>query len=252
LFVYLVTARHTIEKIRGLRDVSSVYVRINVSRSNESVWSEIPIDAFLGHPRDDEGIGATWLVKTSQLRYDVAVAFFPLDQLPDVAIHVWPLSGHVTSELLSGPTRVSTGDEVYVTGLYRNHVGENRNIPIVRSGIISAMPESPVMTSLGPSNVFLIESHSTGGLSGSPVFWTTGKFRLNYNDKTVEEQITVRILLLGVIHGHFEIEDSRPERTPWGVERSNEGMAMATPVSEILEVIRSEKMESNRNMYLKR
>lgn len=63
------------------------------------------------------------------------------------------------------------GDEVFFSGLFYPHSGTRRNIPIVRIGNVAALLEEPVLNRNGvPMDLYLMESRSIGGLSGSPVF----------------------------------------------------------------------------------
>lgn len=66
-----------------------------------------------------------------------------------------------------------------MTGLYRNHYGAQRNIPVVRSEIIAARREEPIETALGPMDAYLVEVRSIGGLSGSPAYAVSGLHRLS-------------------------------------------------------------------------
>ena len=65
---------------------------------------------------------------------------------------------------------IEVGEEVFVTGLFSHHHGQSKNIPIVRVGNISAMPEEKIQTKEHLMDAYLIEARSIGGLSGSPVF----------------------------------------------------------------------------------
>jgi hypothetical protein len=70
---------------------------------------------------------------------------------------------------------VGVGDEIFVTGLFANYVGKNRNVPILRFGNLAAYPTERVQTRIKDQNVemdaYLIDARSAGGLSGSPVFY---------------------------------------------------------------------------------
>lgn len=57
---------------------------------------------------------------------------------------------HVVTPELSREVSLRPGDETAAIGLYRDHPGRDRILPIVRSGVISAMPEEPLETRLGP------------------------------------------------------------------------------------------------------
>lgn len=66
---------------------------------------------------------------------------------------------------------IGIGDEVLMVGLFTKRYGYRKNIPIVRGGIISAMPEEPIEDQETGNlyDAYLIEIRSIGGLSGSPV-----------------------------------------------------------------------------------
>ena len=65
---------------------------------------------------------------------------------------------------------IGLGDDIFVTGLFTARTGNNRNIPIVRTGIISSMPDEPIRDGEFECNAYLAELRSIGGISGSPVF----------------------------------------------------------------------------------
>src|SRR5207237_5806813 len=104
---------------------------------------------------DDEGV-------------DVAiVAFDPPDDAEFKAI---PIS-MIADDAIIQEKRIGVADDMIVTALFTKRSGHARNIPVLRAGIISAMPGEP-LTGLGGEEyqAYLLEMHSTGGLSGSPVF----------------------------------------------------------------------------------
>src|SRR4029077_15217810 len=87
----------------------------------------------------------------------------------------WPISLAITDDQIDAPgqgdRKVELGDEVFFTGLFHPHCGEGKNIPIVRIGNVAALREEPVLNPDGrPADLYLAESRSIGGLSGSPVF----------------------------------------------------------------------------------
>ena len=67
---------------------------------------------------------------------------------------------------------VGIGDELITVGLFTQRHGAQKKIPIVRSGIIAAMPDEPFedQNTGKPYHAYLVEARSIGGLSGSPVF----------------------------------------------------------------------------------
>jgi len=98
---------------------------------------------------------------------------------------------------------ITPGDEVAITGLYRNHIGTDRIVPVMRSGIIASMPDDPVATRIGPMHGHLIEVRSVGGISGSPVYWMSDIYRYN-STGVIEMQTVTKVLLLGLVHGHWD------------------------------------------------
>ena len=139
-----------------------------------------------------------------------------------------------TSEIISKES-IGPGDEVFITGLFVNHFGEERNIPILRIGNIAAMPEEKVKTdTMGPMDAF-IEARSIGGLSGSPVFVHLTGVRNNV--------FTVGpppIYLLGLMHGHWDAEVTKNDsiqKDQFERERVNMGIAIVVPVQKIIETV---------------
>jgi hypothetical protein len=193
----------------------------------------IAADKFLGHPDDDEP-GVDWLTpRDDRPRIDLAAAWFPED--PEV--FMWPGWLTVTPQVIDDEN-VSAGANVVITGLYRNHVGEHRNIPIVRSGILSAMPEEPVSTKIGPSYVYLTEARSVRGLSGSPAYLLSEEWVWHSKEGgALTKRNGFQIWLLGVTHGHFDVPDSDLIDVGWGRERMNDGIAMVTPAHLLVDVM---------------
>jgi Trypsin-like peptidase domain len=122
------------------------------------------------------------------------------------------------------------GDEVFMVGRFVGHEGRKRNLPSVRFGNISMVPEEPVRHGSEEHEAFLIELRSVGGYSGSPVFiwWPiTGAGQ----SKTA--------FLLGIDCGH--IQTTEPIHTKGGSKlgfvRFNSAMAVVSPVWRIRELL---------------
>ena len=76
--------------------------------------------------------------------------------------HVW---GH----------RIGIGDQVFMLGLFADHDGSSRNLPVARFGSIAAMPNPLIPVATGPDDLykrpaFLNDMRSRQGFSGSPVW----------------------------------------------------------------------------------
>jgi len=121
--------------------------------------------------------------------------------------------------------RVSASHEIFITGLFRSHYGNQRNVPIVRVGNIAMMRDEPVRTEYcGPTDAYLVEARSIHGLSGSPVFINIGS----------------NLFLLGLMHGHFDVENLTEDvvvedaNGPSGIHT---GIGVVIPVEKIIETL---------------
>ncbi len=157
--VFAVTAAHVLRGLErnGLREVilrlNTVSGAIHTVRTQLENWNTHPDDPTLDIAICEMGIPA-WL-----------------DHL------VIPRSMFVNDGVFQ-EHEVALGDEVFVSGLFRHHFGEQRNIPIVRVGNLAALEEEGIVTrDFGRMAAYLIEARSIGGLSGSPVFLNLGHVR---------------------------------------------------------------------------
>jgi len=222
-FAYLVTARHCIDEITKL-GLKEVYIRANF-RSGKADWIKTRASDWKFHPQES---------------IDVAIL---QRELPAEIDHLgfeqsWFYGGGNPPKFLR-ETPIGIGDEVFVVGLFTQRVGNNKNIPIIRMGNVSAMAdnEEPVQTTKGPMVACLIESHSIGGLSGSPVF--------------VECQISgapnhsQAYYLLGLMHGHFGCDDLSADSAKKD-GKLNSGITAVVPCERITETVDHHFAESER------
>jgi len=218
---YLVTAKHVVEKIKSTYGVDTIYIRINCNK-NSCQWLALAISEFKFH--DD-------------INVDVAVSKFDFDPNWD-HLNV-PESLFIDSSNISN-FEIGIGDELFVTGLFVNHHGQFRNLPIVRIGNIVAMPEEPIKSTFGDVEAYLVECRSIGGLSGSPVFHVDptnyrGPMRAMFETHRVKYPVK----LLGLIHGHWDQMSTQVDGIDsTGVEKNNVGIAIVIPAEKITEVIR--------------
>lgn len=226
VFGYLVTAKHVIVGIQRRSVDGEVLVRINM-KTGPSQFVVTKNADWKFHP-DDHGV-------------DVAVV--PL-LLPQNEVDSLPIPVEmIVSEQTIKANSIGIGDEVFLTGLFVNHYGRDRNLPIVRTGNIALMPEEPIQTQeLGPIGAYLVEARSIGGLSGSPVFVYLGGMR-NLQGSTVLNAGGPRFYLLGLMHGHWDVAVPGHDELHADAlknEAVNMGIAIVVPASKILETINQE------------
>jgi hypothetical protein len=149
------------------------------------------------------------------------------------------------------------GDETFAIGLFRSHHGAQRNIPIVRIGNISALPEEPIRTTHGCGFVdgYLVEMRSIAGLSGSPVFVDrpeippTGFFPDPHFASDPENVNWFRYHFLGLIHGHFDVPNPIEDMANEDDGRSagiNTGMGIVIPGKMVLETLYQDELVEER------
>jgi hypothetical protein len=239
-FRYAVTARHVINEIKERTNDCHVYFRLN-NRDNGTCQVRSSISEWLIHPCDDF----------------VDVAVMPISFQECIEWMFWDVQGFATDENIR-KNEINVGDDVFLTGLYHRHTGKERNVPIIRAGIISAMPEEPVNTGLGEAESYLIETKSINGLSGSPVF-VRPESNCAYDSKT-EDPHTLghrdarvgSFWLLGLMHGHWDVKTSDRDKKKTKTHKSytesiNEGIGIVVPAQKILEVIKHPDSEKMRN-----
>jgi hypothetical protein len=226
------TAMHLVAKARETADDGCLWLRVNTT---EGGFRFIKIE------------DPAWAIPDqSQRAVDVAAAIWPhgrdiydfkFNSIADVA----------TPDLLESKV-VAEGDEVFLPGLFVNHHGRLRNVPIVRVGNIASMPNEPVATKmLGAIDAYLVEARSVGGLSGSPVFLSMGVVRhssRDANDNAIFHSGR-NWYLLGIMHGHWDAEHEQIEGDALSSsEFVNMGIAVVTPIAKLVELLDSDPLKS--------
>jgi len=204
-FGYFITAAHVAKGLSG----RPIYFLVN-KRGGGLATVEAWGDEWLGHPTDRSADVAA-----------IPVGLNPEADLSCVA------TKHFIGQMDFANDSVNVGDEVFITGLFTEAVGQHRVLPIVRHGNLAMLPDEQIQTDMGYADVHLIEARSIGGVSGSPVFV-----------RTVEDKIR----LLGLMHGHWDIKESELNDPSICQDRKhgvNLGIAIVVPAIKILETINS-------------
>ena len=178
----------------------------------------------------------------------VDVAVLPFKILPDLDHTAVEPEPH--EEVQNNPKRwrVDIGTDVFITGLFERHAGRERNIPVVRTGSIAAMPEEKIdiaQPGEGPRliDAYLVETHSVGGLSGSPVF--ANPMDLTRTGSNIALQ-TIHIWI-GLVSAHWQFDQDKNE-----AEQVNSGIAIVTPKQSVLEVFQHSELIKMREAEKKR
>ena len=219
-FHYLVTANHVAVETTKRESI----VRMNL-RSGGAKYFALRSTRWWCHPEDSST--------------DVAVVPFPHN---DDALDFMPIPVQMfTSDPSSVNELVGLGDEVFMTGLFANLAGDERNIPIVRTGTLAMVPDEKVVTNLGNMDAYLIEVRSIAGLSGSPVFIRETKYLKDFG---VYASGTFH--LLGLVHGHWDLPLDVSQRIPRALAPVNMGIGIVVPARKILETINHPELAQRR------
>ena len=138
--------------------------------------------------------------------HDLAVHALPVNLLThQYSIALLSLDMLVTrSQVLS--SQIGPGDDLFYVGRFMDHAGKFKNMPSVRFGSISMLPDDnePIDVRTDKRNRqqvgFLVEARSRSGYSGSPVFMYYGKHSEEHGIVIMDVK---NIRLLGVDWGHL-------------------------------------------------
>jgi hypothetical protein len=230
----LITAKHVLNAMRATRQ--PLVARVNTIDGRAAVGT----------------LEGPWFEHPSDKYCDITLAFFSGSNAT-FDFRAIDLDRAVVSKELAEKYDIGCGDEVSTMGLLVRHFGEDRNIPVVRTGNIAAMPDEPInLDEYGFQRVYLVESRSIGGLSGSPVFFNMSPVRILNGASQLMTNVEMHYLL-GVNVGLLETSahaDRAPSETlrqrELFLETMSSGIAMVVPVERILEIINGEEMMAYR------
>lgn len=160
--------------------------------------------------------------------------------------HSMFLSPDEISSLEVGP-----GDDTFTVGRFVGHDGRERNLPVAWLGNIAMLPLEPVeFEDEGLQNVFLIESRTVQGYSGSPVFLNIPPWELRESPRNTLRQTLARGLggpgdRLGYIRYYTRLLGVVAATLP-DQNGENTGMMAAVPAWELLELLNYPEIQKQR------
>lgn len=241
VFVYIVTAKHVLVDKQTGKYYDTVYIRLN--RRDEATASllEVPLVGDPSVPiftHDDETV-------------DIAV----LQLLPPQGkfdFKTMPEEG-IVNEKKFKDMDIQEGDDVFFTGLFRPFFGTEMNYPILRFGKVAMISDEkiPWYNEKTKQNelldLYLLETQSFGGNSGSPVFFYFGPTRDPGYMRAGEQA-----LLAGVMKGSFQeaktIKIAETGSTPFSVE--NAGIAAVVPAFYLRNILYSDRARQHRQAII--
>jgi hypothetical protein len=242
-FMFLLTAAHVAEQLDGF----DFYIRANhrrrgvvelIQKCDTALW---------------------WYHPTERKCVDVAAMLLATTDVLELDVNPIPVQ-MFASESTIKEKNLGIGDEVFMAGLFTNAKGTSKHIPIIRIGNVAMMPEEKIFY---PSKekpdqwlyANLLESRSTGGLSGSPVFiretvrletFSRGGTmrRASAREESGEPSEMAglgRFHFFGSMVGHWQIAVPSGMSLPQ-LEAVNMGIAPMVPAHKILEVLQQPEL----------
>ncbi len=222
-FPYLVTAKHCVDRAAqhgGLK------VRLNLKDGKGAQVLDLPSSAWFYHENPASDVAIMPCVPSKEFEYAVI----------DTATFA-------DSDVIA-KNHIGIGDELFISGLFTQRYGSERNIPIIRTGIIASMPDEPLIDDGGnPYNAYLAEVRSIGGLSGSPVFVYLEPMRVT-DHKQQPDLYYPDYFLLGLVRGHWDLgkHSSAMGFMSDKDAKINMGIAVVTPIGEVEDVLRCDEL----------
>lgn len=231
--IYLVTNRHMVKRAKKDDDVY-LFARINTRYGKTE-------------PLNTEG---TW---TWDDQDDLAVA--PVS-LPEYSQHISlsDIADFLTDDKIE-EYQIGIGDDVFMVSRLVGNEGKaaSRNAPVARFGNISKLPDpdDPIQMKSGNQVAYIVEMHSVGGCSGSPVFFYIPGHRMPDGKMRSRQGVVIVPLLMGVDCGHRPdlipvlSEQGRAHHRNLYVE-ANSGMAIVVPTSRLIRLLNKPKLVKGR------
>lgn len=215
-WTYLVTARHCVEAAKNTH--GDLYARFNMRDGPAQL---VKLEDKWIYPADES----------------VDVAVLPVLLGPEVEYGTVS-NLMIASDYELAALNIGIGDDLVIIGLFTQRYGTQRNIPILRSGIIASMPDEPLedQNTGKPYNAYLIEVRSIGGLSGSPVFVALDTADSFHQSRRTPNEARL-FLLLGIVRGHWDLKTSAMDFLEKEDSKLNMGIAIVTPIHEVMEVV---------------
>jgi len=209
-FDYIVTCHHVIKLFEG----DKVWIRVNLKNGESSTFSVLK-DSWVHDPLQD-----------------ISILSHPIGELADVTRIVE--RDIITKETIK-EREIWPGELTFSVGLFTSHYDTIHNMPIVRMGNIAAFPEDKIFTDTGHVKGYLIETHSIGGLSGSPVFIN----RSSWGSIAEMKDYHVHCMCLGMMRGRLNTQDANDVVAGNSVaDTINTGIGIVVPAKVIMNFIK--------------
>ncbi len=228
--VNFVTAKHVLKRDKSFLD--TIYVRLN-RRDSLSEIRNVPLSL--------NGLGKNVFTHSDQT---VDIAVIPVGPDPTVFDYLTLPADMLSNKESFEELNIREGSDIFFTGMFTPFLGDKRIYPIVRFGRVALITEEKIPWDKEMTNLYLVESSSFGGNSGSPVFFYLGADR-GGGGLFIG---TPELKLAGIMKGYFgensPIKIIETQKIP--VSDRNLGIAAVVPSYFLEEILFSEEMKKRR------
>jgi hypothetical protein len=231
-YCYFVTSKHVLQQGEGGPFFGQVELRLNL-KAGDSTLVKMPI---IG-----EGTN-----KTVFCHSDPTVDLAVIPCLPDqktVEFKTLPDDMITTREDFE-KLHISEGSDIFFTGLFTPYMGEVRNYPIVRFGRVALVTPEKINWRGTKMDLYLLETASYGGNSGSPVFFYLGQDRQPGSIILGPPEIHLAGIMMGTFQQGTPIQVVKTDAMP--VSLSNIGIAAVVPAYKLHELLFGEELTKMR------
>jgi len=231
---YLVTAKHVLQQQDAKSLFSEVFIRLN---KKDGIAEMLPIKLIADGEK-----------KNIFFHEDPTVDLAVINTVPNPQQYDFKVlpDNFITTKDDFHKLNIREGSDVFFTGLFLRHYGEQRNYPIVRFGRVALVTNEKIDWNGDKTDLYLIEATTYGGNSGSPVFFFFGVERepgmLVFSKSPV-------LKLAGVMKGFFyeggPIQFIETSKIP--VASLNSGIAGVVPAYKLHEILFGEELIKQRN-----
>jgi hypothetical protein len=217
-YIYIVTAKHVIESSQNIflrfntKDLST-YIPVSINRNgkNKNVYT---------HP--DPSI-------------DIAIFPIYIPETDSINTKTVPISMIIKKSQYDS-LKIYIGTDVFFAGLFTTYISEKKVNPVFRFGHLSLIPDEKIgSVNEIKRDIFLIESASFGGNSGSPIYY-----------KVVDE-VATSVYLARVMLGKYHIPEDLNYNNQDVTVLSNLGISAVTPSEYILEILNLPELKKQRD-----
>ncbi len=242
-FLYMVTARHLVRPAQFGNELLPIdgIVKVRVSRKTNT-------------PLVFDTIRGEWECHPDRF-VDVCVRLFDHRRYEDGELLLSALGISGESSIIPSEARwaqfggkPAIGDEIFIPSLFPGHVGEKRNIPVVRFGHVAAQPVETIRAGSPTVPAYLVETKSLGGVSGAPVFLHLQPYRMRQqpssDGKAPEGGNLVPYALIGMVLGSHSgryatdfVSDEDAENIVAKDADFNAGLSVVLPIQHVVDVL---------------